>query len=132
MIKIKVLIVEDDPISANLLKIFLKKRDFIIDLAENGEIATRLIIEAKNAGENYKLIFLDIMMPVKDGKKLLEEIRECEKKHKIPKKEMIKIIMTTALDGFDTVYESFKNQCDGYLVKPFFKEKLDEILDLVL
>ncbi|HPE67757.1 MAG TPA: response regulator [Thermotogota bacterium] len=132
MIGIRVLIVEDDPISARLLLLLLKDRPFSIEMAENGMSASAMLEKAHREGMPFALIFLDIMMPVKDGQKLLAEIRNQEEQQNIPKQARQKIIMTTALDDFENVYQSFQNQCDGYLVKPILKNKLDELLDQVL
>jgi YesN/AraC family two-component response regulator len=35
-----------------------------------------------------------------------------------------KIIMTTALDDFDNIAMAFKNQAEGYIVKPIDKDKI--------
>ena len=39
-----------------------------------------------------------------------------------------KIIMVTALDEFKEVSQSFRDQCDAYIVKPISKGKLVEEL----
>jgi two-component system chemotaxis response regulator CheY len=36
--------------------------------------------------------------------------------------------MTTALDGFEDVRQAFRDQCDGYLVKPLDRKALFDLL----
>ncbi len=121
----KVLIVEDSELSVDILKILLEKYGLEIDVVENGELALDYYKNSLHKSDPYELIFLDIMMPKKDGQEVLEEIRRIEKTYKNAK---TKIIMTTSLDNFDNVYKSFKNKCDGYLIKPILKEKLDLLM----
>lgn len=65
-----ILIAEDDPMVANLIKSLLN-RDGKIDIAENGKDALELI-----QSKYYKLIISDIDMPVMDGITLFEETKK--------------------------------------------------------
>ena len=76
-------------------------------------------------GALYDLICLDIMMPGMNGQEALKLIREEESKAKI---KGSKVLMTTALDDSKNVMSAFKEQCDGYLVKPITTDKLKEKL----
>ncbi|MFP4461319.1 MAG: response regulator transcription factor [Thermotogota bacterium] len=121
----KALIVEDDSVSVNILYYFVK--DFFdCDTANDGEQGWQKFVAAHEASNPYAYIFLDIMMPEKDGQVLLNDIRNYEKKHDIKKS---KIIMTTALSDFDTVVKSFENKCDDYITKPIDKEKVITVLE---
>ncbi len=64
------------------------------------------------------------MMPGMDGREALKQIRSIEKEKGIGGFDHAKIIMTTALKDTDNVMGSFKDQCDGYIVKPIDKQKL--------
>jgi two-component system, chemotaxis family, chemotaxis protein CheY len=89
-------------------------------------IAYETMLEARS---KYDLICLDIMMPEMDGQEVLTEIRKMEKAKGIFPSEAAKIIMTTALSDPKNVMQAFKGQCEAYLVKPFKKDKLLEILN---
>lgn len=65
------LIVEDNPLNAMILKGILKELDYTNELAENGLIAT-----AKVEENSYDLVFMDLNMPVMDGFKAIEIIRQ--------------------------------------------------------
>ncbi|HPF17304.1 MAG TPA: response regulator [Thermotogota bacterium] len=121
----RALIVEDDTVSVNILYYFVK--DFFnCDTANDGKEGWNKFIEARESSNPYDYIFLDIMMPEKDGQALLNDIRNYEKKNQLKK---CKIIMTTALSDFDTVVKSFENKCDDYITKPIDKEKVLTVLE---
>ena len=64
------------------------------------------------------MICLDIMMPEMDGQSAVKEIRACEEDRGTLSTQVVKIIMTTALDEVKDVVESFKLLCDAYVFKP--------------
>lgn len=121
----RALIVEDDTVSVNILYYFVKEF-FDCDTANDGEKGWEKFSDAHKSSEPYSYIFLDIMMPEKDGQALLNDIRNYEKEHDVQK---CKIIMTTALSDFDTVVKSFENKCDDYITKPIDKEKVITVLE---
>ncbi len=91
------------------------------DLVNNGSEAIKAFIKAIDKGENYDLITLDIVMPEMDGHEVLKRIRKIEEERGL---DSTKIIMTTAMDDAKVIMSAFKEQCDGYLVKPIRKEDL--------
>ena len=123
----KSLIIEDDYITSMVLQEILLTYGSA-DTAENGFLGVKAVEASIISEESYDVIFLDIMMPEMDGMEALQKIREVETNHNIEGKDRIKIIMCTALDDYETVKKSFSNQCDGYLVKPFTTEKVEETL----
>lgn len=96
------------------------------DYALGGEPALVKIEKANQADNPYDCIFLDIMMPDKDGISTLKEIRASETDQALSTKTRIKVIMLTAYNDAKHVLTSFKEQADGYIVKPFDEEKLLE------
>jgi len=129
---VKTLIVDDDFTNRLLLQEILKVHG-PVHVAVNGKEAVEAVAVArKNKEEPYDLICLDIMMPEMDGQEALNTIRTDEERAGVIKK--CKIIMTTALGDSKNVIESFKKQCDGFIVKPVSKAKLLEqlqTLDLI-
>jgi len=121
----KLLMAEDDIVSKKLLKNFLDnygKCDVTID----GKECLEAYVKSMDKGEPYDLICLDIMMPKMNGVEVLEQIRLEEERRGVAGREMVKIIMTTALDEVDIVMKSFRKGCESYLIKPILKEKLEE------
>ncbi len=123
----KMLIVEDDFTSRVLLQELLKSFG-APHVAVNGVEAVKVCEESIRSGELYELICLDIMMPEMDGYTALREIRKLENEAMIECSARSKIVMTTALGDVKTVMGAFHELCDGYLVKPYSKEQLDDEL----
>jgi len=108
----KILLAEDDENLGELLKNYLNAKQFETDLFEDGEKA----FEGFNE-KQYDLCILDVMMPVKDGFSLAQDIRAINKK--------VPIIFLTARSMKDDVLEGFKIGADDYITKPF---NMDELL----
>lgn len=119
----KVLVVEDDYITSQVMKEILSGFGEC-DVAEDGIQAIDMFTESHIDGFPYEIIFLDIMMPGLDGQEALAKIRDIEKEFGIIGLDGVKIVMTTALDDFDNIKKAFKNQCEGYIVKPVEKDKI--------
>ncbi len=109
---LKVLLVEDDPNLGLLLKEYLNAKGYETTLAINGKKG----YEAFSKGA-FQLCILDIMMPVKDGFTLAEEIRRTDK--------TIPIIFLTAKSLSEDRISGFKKGGDDYITKPF---NMDELL----
>jgi len=119
----RTLIVEDDLTSRMVLEALLRGFGHV-DTAQNGEEAVHAIESALRAGTPYELVCLDIMMPEMDGQEALRRIRALEEKHHLTSARSARVLMTTALSDPKNVMEAFREQCDGYLVKPIEKQKL--------
>ncbi|MFJ7746024.1 response regulator [Peribacillus sp. NPDC097295] len=102
---IKILVVDDEERIRRLLKMYLEREDYIIDEAENGDVALTKALE-----NDYDLILLDIMMPGKDGIEVCRELRE---------KKTTPIIMLTAKGEEVNRVQGFEVGTDDYIVKPF-------------
>ncbi|MEP9406565.1 response regulator transcription factor [Peribacillus frigoritolerans] len=102
---IKILVVDDEERIRRLLKMYLEREEYIIDEAENGDMALTKALE-----KDYDLILLDIMMPGKDGIEVCRELRE---------KKTTPIIMLTAKGEEVNRVQGFEVGTDDYIVKPF-------------
>ncbi|MEI6634700.1 MAG: response regulator [Chlamydiota bacterium] len=67
-----ILVVDDDPFSREMLRIFIEKRGHSTDLADDGTDALALL----KSGRAYDLVISDINMPRMDGLTLLREIKK--------------------------------------------------------
>ncbi|MCG8334751.1 MAG: response regulator [Proteobacteria bacterium] len=125
----KILIVDDDLANCQLIKHLLAS--FCEpDIVTNGEKAVNAFLEAHKSKAPYDVIFLDIMMPEKDGHQVLQEIRDWEAKNlKYGEGEgESKIVMVSALDSKDHILSSFKEGCEFFLVKPISKSKVLNVM----
>ena len=124
----KIMIVEDDVPSRDLLKLFLA--DFgQCDLASNGRQALEAVEQAIADDDPYDLICMDIMMPEMDGMEALRAIRRLEIKHFMKESDSVKIIMVTAKGQAADVMEAFESGCEAYIIKPISKVRLYAQMD---
>jgi two-component system chemotaxis response regulator CheY len=119
----KTLIVEDDFTSRLLLQASLSPYGEC-HIAVNGKEAVEAFQAARQQGQRYDLICMDIMMPEMDGQEALRQIRKLEDDADVLSSDAAKVIMTTALDDIGNVMTAFKGLCDAYLMKPIDQAKL--------
>ena len=55
---------------------------------------------------------------------MLKNIRAAEKLNHVPLKDRAKIVIVSSTNDADVVMKAIKLGCDGYIVKPFSKEKI--------
>lgn len=115
---LKVLIVDDEPRIRRIISDFLKRDNYKIDEAENGEIALQ-----KFQRNTYDAIILDVMMPIKDGWEVCKEIRKTSR---------IPIIMLTAKTEEEDELTGFQLGVDDYISKPFSPKVLLARLNLLM
>lgn len=114
----RALIVDDDFYSRSFLEYILHPYA-ACDAAVNGEDAIMAFKKALEGGEPYGLVFMDLLMPVVDGPKALNEIREIEKDFGIADDACCKIIITSVLeDGEDTHNAMYLGGATSFLQKP--------------
>jgi DNA-binding response OmpR family regulator len=113
------LIVDDDRRLCAVIKRGFLEETYSVDLAYDGEEGEYL------AEVNpYDLIILDIMMPVKDGIEVCQELRA--------KKVNTPILMLTAKDTVEDRVKGLDTGADDYLIKPFaFSELLARVRALL-
>jgi len=118
MSEMKILVIEDEPQLAALLKKGLEENGYKADVVFDGDQGRRHV--EKN---DYALILLDVLIPYVNGIMLCRHIRQI--------KPHLPILMLTALGATEDKMEGFKAGADDYLVKPFeFWELLARIKSL--
>jgi two-component system, chemotaxis family, chemotaxis protein CheY len=123
----RILIVDDDYVSRVKLSALLSAHDHC-ECAPNGEIAIKLFEAAHEESVPYNLVTLDIEMPGMSGPQVVTGFREMEQAWKSPGESTAKIIMVTAKRTAKDVVSSYHEGCDGYLIKPINREKLEQAL----
>ena len=111
--KIKVLLVDDEPDFVESLSQRLQIRDFDVKTSLSGDEALGLIRK-----QDFDVIVLDVLMPGKDGIETLREIKTL--------KPLLHVIMLTGNATVETAIEGMKLGADDYLMKPTETEDLVE------
>ncbi|BAL24108.1 PAS domain S-box protein [Azoarcus sp. KH32C] len=75
----RILICEDDPDAAALIRYMLEEAGYRADIAVDAEHARRML-----AGNHYDAMTLDIALPDQDGIALIRELRDIEALHHLP------------------------------------------------
>lgn len=102
----KVLVVEDEQQVSNFIKQGLEEQSFEVDVAYDGHIAERLILN-----RDYNVILLDIIIPGINGFDLCRIIKK--------NKPEIPVLMLTTLGMTEDKLAGFDAGADDYLLKPF-------------
>ena len=124
----KILIVDDELISREKLKVLLSKTGRC-DVANSGMQAYDMFCRAFETGAGYDLITLDFNMPILSGPEALQKIREFEIGNGVKTRDKwAKVIMVTARNDHKSMISSYKSGCEGYLTKPFNNEDVQKAL----
>ncbi len=107
----KIFVADDDSVLRRLLGDVLRKQNYEVVLAENGEEAIDLFFQHKD----FSLCILDVMMPLYNGYEVLETIREHSD---------VPVILLTALGDESCELKGLRYGADDYMSKPFSYEIL--------
>ncbi len=119
--KAKILLVDDDTDILEFLSYNLKKENYKVYTAENGEEAIE-----KSLKHNPDLILLDVMMPKKDGMDVCKELRAN------PKLDDIIICFLTARNEDYSQIVGFEAGADDYVAKPIKPSVLIKRIEALL
>ncbi len=115
--KIKILLVDDEPDVLEILSKKLEAAGFLTVRASDGNEGLR-----KAREEKPDLVLLDIMMPNKDGFTMLRDLQSNEELRNIP------VIMVSAKSEADFLFEGQHLGAMDYLIKPI---DFDELLKYI-
>jgi DNA-binding response OmpR family regulator len=107
----RILVVEDDPIIAQLIETILEQQKYAVDFATDGQMG----LDLSDAYE-YDAILLDVSLPKKDGIGVCRQIRL--------QGNTVPILLLTALDSPADRARGLDAGADDYLGKPFDPEEL--------
>jgi response regulator RpfG family c-di-GMP phosphodiesterase len=103
----KILVVDDEAVVRDLISDVLTSEGYTVESAPSGPTALELL----KAGDNYVLLFTDIMMPEMDGIALIREARNVSP-------NLIPIVMT-GFATLETARAAVKEGAYDYVLKPF-------------
>lgn len=116
---IRILLVEDDTNLGLLLKENLDKKGYETVWINNSKTALTVFHK-----QTFGLCILDVMMPVKDGFALAQEIRRSDKD--------VPIIFLTARSMQEDKIHGFEIGGDDYITKPFSAQELHLRIEAIL
>jgi two-component system alkaline phosphatase synthesis response regulator PhoP len=118
---VKILIADDEPYIVRSLSFIFQREGIPFDVAKDGQEA---IEKAKRL--KPKILFLDIMMPLKSGLEVCALIKQD------PELRSIHIIMLTAKGQEDDKQKSRSVGADDYITKPFSPRQVLERVKKIL
>ncbi len=107
----RVLLVEDDPATAQGIEMMLRAESYVCDVTDMGE-------DGLEIGKlyDYDIIVLDLMLPDMDGYEVLRRLRAARVR--------TPILILSGLNGLDDKIKGLGVGADDYLTKPFDKREL--------
>ena len=115
----KILVIEDEKLLADSLKVLLQSKGFEVEVVYDGEEGA----EYAELGI-YDLLVLDVMMPGLDGYQVARRVRS--------KRCATPILMLTAKSGLEDRIEGLNAGADYYLTKPFDSRELLACINALL
>ena len=122
----RILLTEDNPLNQEIAVAILSEAGFEVDVAENGRIAVDTVAKAEPG--YYRVVLMDVQMPVLNGYDAAKEIRSLDNKEKAS----IPIIAMTANAFDEDKQEALESGMNGHIAKPIDVEKLFGALDEIL
>ena len=115
----KILIIEDEYSLADAISETLQNENYATKIVTNGEDG-----EDEALTNLYDLILLDVMLPKKDGFKILKKLKS--------EKITTPVIMITAKSELTDKLNGLENGADDYITKPFHMKELVARIKIVL
>ena len=115
----KILIIEDEKLLADSLKVMLEKKGFDVETVYDGEAGA----EYAELGV-YDLLILDVMMPKMDGYAVARQVRS--------RRCATPILMLTAKSSLEDRIQGLNAGADYYLTKPFDSRELLACINALL
>ncbi len=116
-----ILLVEDNPDNRLLIKAYLKKTEYRIVEAENGQLAVDLFRD-----NDFDLVFMDVQMPVMDGHEATRQIRKVEAEKNNGRTPIIALTAHAIKEEIDKCIAA---GCDTHIGKPVKKATLLQTIE---
>jgi CheY-like chemotaxis protein len=108
-----ILIVEDNPVNQKLIAFLLARSKYTYDIADNGAAALDRLARA-----SYRLVLMDMMMPIMNGYDATRAMRADPKFKDIP----VIALTANAMKGEDE--KCRQAGCNDYVAKPYSKDQI--------
>ncbi len=126
LIGVRILLVEDNDINAEIATMVLSRYGIEVDRAVNGEEGVRILKEKKEG--YYSAVLMDIQMPVMNGYEAAMAIRSLEGNYY----RQIPIIAISANAQEHDIRDSLRSGMDTHIAKPFDPDMLLKTLQRLI
>ncbi len=127
--EVTILLVEDNPGDVLLTKKALERNELSNELhvVEDGEQALAFLRREGRYADAPRpdLVLLDLNLPRKDGREVLEEVKSDEDLQQIP------VVVMTSSDDEQDVLQAYHNHANGYVTKPVDLEQFMKVVRCV-
>jgi len=119
----KILVVDDDASLAHTLRHFLEQEGYTVEVA----LSPAEALEIQATTPDLMLALIDLIMPLSDGLKLMEQMRQSNPD--------LPVIIMTGFATIETAVESVKRGAEDYLTKPFdpdtVRKKVGRVMEMM-
>jgi len=112
---VEILVLDDDPDTCDVLKHYLSKEGFRVEVAHTPARGLDLLEK-----QSFHILILDLRMPQMDGIAVLDKIRE--------KDRDLAVIVLTGYPSVETAVAALKGGVSDYVQKPIDKDRLVEVV----
>ena len=111
----KILIIDDEPSTLNMLRLLLSTYGYTVLSAENGESGLEVFL-----AEEPSIVLTDVRMPGMDGIEVLKKIKDAGGN--------VEVIVVTGHGDMDTAIRSLQHDASDFINKPIQKQALEVAL----
>ncbi|MDO6802184.1 sigma-54 dependent transcriptional regulator [Wenyingzhuangia sp. 1_MG-2023] len=115
----QILLVEDDVTFSKMLKHFLERHQYVVDVSYTLQNATQCLKK-----QDYDLIFTDLRLPDGDGIALLKQIKD--------QQNLTPVVLMTSYAEVSTAVKAMKQGAFDYISKPFNPNEVLEVISNAL
>lgn len=105
--KLRLLVIDDDPIQREFATVFLATPTVTIDTAADGAEGMRMLAETE-----YGLVITDMEMPVMNGLEVIRRIRTDPRFARLP------VVVVTSLEDMDSIDRAYEAGATSFVTKP--------------
>ncbi|MEJ5228002.1 response regulator [Thermodesulfovibrio sp.] len=119
--KKKALVIEDNGVVSETIKAMLEFLEFQVDLADSGTDGIEKYVDAKNTGQPFDVVFVDLVLPEMHGSMIIKELKNID--------PQVNAVISSGYSE-DPSIRDYKNLgFKGVLNKPYTLDELRNVLN---
>lgn len=119
--KKKALVIEDNGLVSETIKAMLEFLEFQVDLADSGTDGIEKYVDAKNTGQPFDVVFVDLVLPEMHGSMIIKELKNID--------PQVNAVISSGYSE-DPSIRDYKNLgFKGVLNKPYTLDELRNVLN---